>query len=250
MILKKIIKSFFYLNNKKPLCKVGTLNEESRVNWLEDVLLKIPKGSKILDAGAGEQQFKKFCTHLEYVSQDFAGYNPEDLPSGLQMQKWDYGQLDIVSDIASIPESSQSFDAIMCTEVFEHIINPREALKEFSRLLKKEGVLILTAPFCSLTHFAPFHYYSGFSKYFYEVELEKNGFYSIEIIPNGNYFEYMAQEINRLEYVARQYSSFNINKREKNAINLLKGKLQKLTDSDNGSSELLCFGYHVLARKK
>jgi 2-polyprenyl-3-methyl-5-hydroxy-6-metoxy-1,4-benzoquinol methylase len=62
-----------------------------------------------------------------------------------------YGQLDIVSDIASIPEKASSFDAIMCTEVFEHIINPRDAFTEFTRLLKKDGYLILTTPLQSNT---------------------------------------------------------------------------------------------------
>lgn len=41
------------------------------------------------------------------------------------MVKCDYGQLDIISDIASIPREDESFDAEMCTEVFEHIVNPR-----------------------------------------------------------------------------------------------------------------------------
>lgn len=249
MNLKKIIKKYFFKNELQS-ATVGTLNESTRVNWLEGILSKIPKGSTILDAGAGEQQFKKFCTHLEYVSQDFGQYKPEVLNSGLQMEKWDYGKLDIVSDIASIPVDNESFDVVMCTEVFEHIINPIEAIAEFSRILKKEGSLIITAPFCSLTHFAPFHFYSGFNRYFYETELGKNGFEIIELTPNGNYFEYLAQEINRLPYMVKQYSQNTINKSELDNISKLKTLLQKLSDNDLNSSELLCFGYHILARKK
>jgi ubiquinone/menaquinone biosynthesis C-methylase UbiE len=250
MNIKKTIKHFFFKTKIQPRLTVGTLNERTRVDWLKNVLAEIPAGSKILDAGAGEQQFKIFCSHLEYTSQDFGGYNPDKSSSGLQMHKWDYGHLDIISDIASIPAPDQSFDAIMCTEVFEHIINPREALQEFSRLLRKDGYLIITAPFCSLTHFAPHHYYSGFNKYFYEVELEKNGFNPIEIISNGNYFEFLAQEINRLENVAQQYCQLTLNQKEKDTITLLKRTLQRLTDKNNNSSELLCFGYQVLAKKK
>lgn len=229
---------------------VGTLNESTRVSWLEEVLNKIPSGSKILDAGAGEQQFKKFCSHLKYVSQDFAQYKPKDLSSGLQMEKWDYGELDIISDITSIPVEKESFDAIMCTEVLEHIVNPIEAIEEFSRILKKDGYLIITAPFCSLTHFAPHHFYSGFNKFFYEKELVKNGFNIIEIIPNGNYFEYLAQEINRLPYMAKKYSKITLNKSEVTKISHLKVLLQNLSDNDSNSFELLCFGYHILATKK
>lgn len=185
---------------------VGKGNESSRVDWLKQTLLKIPAGGKILDPGVGEQPFRKYCTHLRYMSQDFAQYDPQKVNSGLQMNEWNYGELDIVSDIASIPEPNESFDAIMCTEVLEHIINPREAISEFSRLLRPGGYLIITAPFCSLTHFAPYHFYTGFNKFFYETALNSNKLKIIEIVPNGNYFEYLAQELRRLDFVAKKYT--------------------------------------------
>ncbi|MHB8260646.1 MAG: class I SAM-dependent methyltransferase [Bacteroidia bacterium] len=247
-MVKKIIKKILGIK-PVPQITVGTLNEVTRVNWLENTLKKIPAGSRILDAGAGEQQFKKFCAHLTYVSQDFAKYKPEELPDGLQMEKWDYGTLNIVSDIASIPEADSSFDAIMCTEVFEHIINPRDAVKEFSRLLKKGGYLIVTAPFCSLTHFAPYHFYSGFSKYFYENELKLNGFEIMEVTANGNYFDYLAQEVRRIPSIAEKYSSITASKNERKTINDVLNMLEAYSKKDKDSSELLCFGYHVLAKK-
>ncbi|MGA2913324.1 MAG: class I SAM-dependent methyltransferase [Methanoregula sp.] len=66
--------------------------------------------------------------------------------------------LDIVSENTSIPELDASFDAIMCIEVFEHLPEPILAIKEFSRLLKPDGHLILTAPFCCLTHMAAYYF--------------------------------------------------------------------------------------------
>ncbi len=246
MNLKQKIKSVF---GYKPIpsTTVGTFNESTRVAWLEKTLKKIPEGSRILDAGAGEQPFKKFCAHLKYVSQDFGQYKPEELESGLQMPKWGYAKLDIICDIALIPEADGSFDAIMCTEVFEHIINPREAMKEFSRLLRNDGYLIITSPFCSLTHFAPYHFYSGFNSFFYVEELKKNGFEIIEMIPNGNYFEYIAQELRRLPSISEKYSPGIVLENEK--LKELLFLLEKLSKVDKGSSELLCFGYHVFARK-
>ncbi len=124
----------FGLLNKN-MNTVGTLNERNRVDWITKTLKRIPKGSKILDAGAGEQQFKKFCSHLKYVSQDFAKYNGKGDQKGLQTKIWDNSNLDIVSDITSIPRPNNSFDAILCTEVFEHLPDPSLAIKEFSRLL-------------------------------------------------------------------------------------------------------------------
>lgn len=249
-MVKKIIKKILGIKPYEPEIVVGTKNETTRVNWLENTLNKMPSGARLLDAGAGEQQFKKFCTHLNYVSQDFAQYIPAELNNGLQMEKWDYGKLDIVSDIASIPEPNASFDIVMCTEVFEHIINPMEAMAEFSRLLKNNGYLILTAPFCSLTHFAPYHFYTGFSQYFYKDVLDKNNFEIIEMTPNGNYFEYLAQEVRRIGAFTPKYTNVKLTIDELKSIDKVLKILRKASDNDTISSEMLCFGYHILARKK
>ena len=227
-----------------------TQNEATRIAWVEQQLQKLKPGSVLLDAGAGEQQYKKFCSHLQYVSQDFAAYKPTTTDSGLQIQGWDYGKLDIVSDITKIPRDNQSFDAILCTEVFEHIPDPLAALKEFSRLLKSGGTLILTAPFCSMTHFAPYHYYTGFSKYFYQHHLKENDFEIIELNTNGNYFSYIEQEVNRAPFIAKEYSDQKISLLETMAIKLVSKLLQKLKSTDKGSGELMCFGLHVIAVKK
>jgi SAM-dependent methyltransferase len=228
---------------------VGSHNESTRVTWLEKTLKTIPERSRILDAGAGEQQFKRFCSHLNYVSQDFAQYVPEELPSGLQMAKWDYGKLDIVSDIANIPEPDGSFDAVMCTEVFEHIINPRDAVKEFSRLLRAGGFLVITAPFCSLTHFAPYHFYTGFNRFFYEQELKTNGFEILELSANGNYFEYIGQEINRVPQMAKLYAGDGTTRIERTAMKIVLKMLERFSSKNKNSEELLSYGLHVLARK-
>ncbi len=89
---------------------------------------------------------------------------------------WDNTKLDIVSDITSIPLPDASVDAIMCTEVFEHIPDPIAAVKEFGRLVKPGGYLLITAPFASLTHFAPYHFASGLSRFFYEKHLPDQEF--------------------------------------------------------------------------
>jgi SAM-dependent methyltransferase len=238
-------------SNEKPrMLKVGLHNEAVRHSWVAHALGSIPAGARILDAGAGEQPFKKYCSHLHYVSQDFGRYEPADVSTGLQMGTWSYGTLDHVCDIASIPEADGSFDAILCTEVFEHLADPLPALKEFSRLLRSEGTLLLTAPFCSLTHFAPYHFTTGFSRYWYETHLPANGFEIAELVRNGNYFEYLAQELRRVPDVAQRYAQMKPGWFRKLLFKLSLPILQHLSERDNGSDELLCFGYHVKAIKK
>lgn len=236
---------------KKFIPRVGSGNESTREFWLQKTLGSIHKGSRILDAGAGTQRYRKYCTHLRYVSQDFGEYDGHGDSAGLHAGKsFDYGKLDIVSDIAAIPEPDASFDAVMCIEVLEHLADPIQAIKEFARLLTPNGWLILTAPSCSLTHLAPYHFSTGFNKYWYMHHLPKNGFEIVEITPNGGWFEYVAQEIYRISYVAGRYSKDKPNLLEYLAMFITQKMLLRFSRRDTGSWELLCFGYQIVARKR
>ena len=85
--IRRLIKKIFGEKFETPF--VGTQNEVARILWLEATLKRIPAGNRILDAGAGELSQKKFCTHLNYVSQDFGRYNGLGNNKGLQMLSWD-----------------------------------------------------------------------------------------------------------------------------------------------------------------
>ena len=221
--------------------------QQTREDWLEELLEKIPQGSRILNAGAGKQTYKKICTYLNYQSQYFAQYDGKTL----QIKTWDTSNLDKVSDITSIPEPDASFDAIMCIEVFERLPEPLLAIKEFNRLLKPDEHLILTAPVCSLTYLAPYHFYSGYTRYFYEKHLDDDGFKIIELAENGNFFEFLAQELRRLPSVEKDYTENTVRFGffDYIAQRWLLKTLEQSSKHDHGSKKLLNFGFHVHALK-
>lgn len=226
------------------------LNEqEERDAWVIQQIDRLGDGCTILDAGAGTQRYKKFCSKLNYVSQDFCQYNGEGDGKGLQTGVFDTSGIDIVGNIWDIPVGDSSFDAILCTEVFEHILYPLETIKEFSRILKPGGILILTAPFCSLTHFAPYHYYTGFTKYWYEQVLFDNGFGIESIETHGNYFRWLLQEMFRLRSVSQKYYK-NLNIFNLFSVVFMVGLLNRLSKHSKESEELLCNGYFVVAKRK
>jgi len=173
------------------------INEENRQVWLSKRLGALSPGARILDAGAGELKNRTHCIHLDYVSQDFGEYTGGG-NEGLSSSPWDATKVEICSDITSIPEPDASFDAILCSEVLEHVPEPTHALDEFTRLLKPGGILILTAPFASNVHMAPYHFCTGFSKYWYEHHLSARGFEIRELDANGDWYALLRQEITRL----------------------------------------------------
>lgn len=46
----------------------------------------------------------------------------------------------------AIPYPDKFFDRVLCSEVVEHVLDPREVLKEISRILKDDGILSLSIP--------------------------------------------------------------------------------------------------------
>lgn len=226
-------------------------NEINRNAWLAQTLSSLPEGLRLLDAGAGELRNKKFCSHLNYVSQDICQYdgglsnNPQN---GLQTGNWDTSQIDIVSDITDIPEPDDSFDVILCSEVFEHLPDATKALDEFARLLKPSGLLITTAPFGSLVHFAPYHYATGFSKYWYEHHLPLRGFHIEKLISNGDWFNFLKQELLRLPSAARRYGDWCW------PLAYLFSGIALLyliirNNKNQKADDLACFGWHCVAKK-
>jgi SAM-dependent methyltransferase len=234
---------------KFPLIRFGRTNETSRLAWLQRQLAALRPGLRVLDAGAGELRNKVFCAHLEYVSQDFCLYEGKGDGSALQTGRWDTSRIDIVSDITAIPAPDASFDVVLCTEVLEHVSDPLAALREFARLLKPGGRLILTAPFCSLTHFAPYHFVTGLSRYWYEKHLADLQCTVVEVSPNGGWLDFVAQELWRLPWIGKTYSSRILGWIALACSLPLLGVMRAMAVFDRGSSELLTFGWQFVARK-
>ena len=100
-----------------------------------------------------------------------------------------------------------------------------------------------------MTHFAPYHFCTGFNIYWYKKHLEESGWEILEVQNNGNYFAYFNQELVRLPFVVKKYTkkcSFWIMVKAM----LLGRSLKKFMEVNNSSFELQCFGYFIKAKKK
>jgi len=70
----------FYRSDEKKLKKLLD-NQYCRQEWVRARLSEIPENSVLLDAGRGKQQYKKYCRHLKYFSQDFANFKVNEKES-------------------------------------------------------------------------------------------------------------------------------------------------------------------------
>jgi ubiquinone/menaquinone biosynthesis C-methylase UbiE len=168
---------------------VFSFNQDQRDRWIQQIAPEIKAGATVLDVGAGSAPYRALFKHTLYQTHDFCQLRPEQLLGGKG-----YTPIDYVSEITSIPVPDSSFDCILCTEVLEHVPEPLKAIQEMLRICKPGGCILLSAPLGSGLHQTPFHFYGGYTPYFYKFALESNGASIKSITPNGNFFRLYAQE--------------------------------------------------------
>jgi SAM-dependent methyltransferase len=163
-------------------------NPVFRDRWVAQQADQVPAGTKVLDVGAGSPPYRQLFAHCDYRTQDFAQLDKDQLRYG------GYSRIDYVGDATAIPVPDGEFDLILCTEMLEHTPEPMGVLHEFARIIKPGGQLLLTAPLGSGLHQEPYHFYGGFTPYWYEKFLTESGFEQLHVEPNGGFPRLFAQE--------------------------------------------------------
>ena len=175
----------------------GALTFLDRNNIVRDRAVRewaqgLPSGSSVLDVGAGVAKYRALFAHCQYRTQDHPAVS--------------YGEVDIRSDITSIPLPSASLDAILCTEVLEHVPDPIGAVQEMARLLRPGGRMLLTVPAACRVHRVPTHFWGGFAPDFFAQLLPQSGLAVDELRPLGNWSQFMAQELGRVPQMVREHT--------------------------------------------
>ena len=145
-------------------------------------IIKQHASGKVLDIGCGNKPYEK----------DFLGRIEEYI--GCDIVQSSLQKVDVICNAKRIPLPSEEFDTIFCIQTIEHIDGHQEVLNEASRLLKKDGKIILSAPFYWPLHEVPDDYFR-FTKYGLAYLLRQSGFTVIDIIENGGSWAVAGQSI-------------------------------------------------------
>jgi ubiquinone/menaquinone biosynthesis C-methylase UbiE len=174
----------------------------NRDKWIAEQAASVPAESKVLDVGAGSAPYRALFAHCDYKTQDFAQLRDDQLRHG------GYAPIDFVSEANAIPVPDASFDVLICSEVLEHVPEPITVVREFGRIVAPGGRLILTAPLGSGIHQEPYHFYGGYTPYWYRRFLQEAGFDSITVTANAGTLRHVAQETIRFVRMTRPFGFF------------------------------------------
>ncbi len=154
--------------------------------YVESVAQRLPQGAAILDAGAGESVYKRLFSHCDYKAIDLAvGDN-----------RWNYANLDYIAPLDKMPIPDNTFDAVLCTQVLEHLEWPRECVSEMFRVLKPGGKLYITVPMAQDEHQVPYDFFR-YTSYGLKSICSNAGFREVTTTPLGGFWVRWAQELPR-----------------------------------------------------
>jgi SAM-dependent methyltransferase len=160
---------------------------------------------------------------------------------------------EVLGDVNKMPFQDNEFKAILCTEVLEHLHDPKKAIEEMKRILKPGGKLILTTRFMFPIHDAPTDYFRytefGLKELFKDWEIEN-------FQPEVGSIETIAVLLQRIIFQVK----FKGNKFVKGVLLILVPFfifLQKLVTKeyadirhDNQCKDFMTSGYYIICKNR
>src|SRR3989344_1729186 len=152
-----------------------------------NVAKKYTKG-KLVDIGCGRMPYRRV---LEPLVDSYIGV---DHPKISKLYKSGV-KPEVLADAKSLPFGNNTFDTALLIQVLEHVDSPEEVIKEAARILKPNGILIISVPFFYPLHDMPYdwgRYTSSALKSF----LARASLRIIKIEQQGSFIEFFPQILN------------------------------------------------------
>jgi SAM-dependent methyltransferase len=158
--------------------------EEEIARRVGEFAAGLPRGARLLDAGAGEGQYRDRFPHCRYVGVDL----------GIGDAGWNYEGLDAVGDLLQLPFGDGSFDACLSVVTLEHVTDPRRAVEEMARVARPGAKLLLVTPLEWEVHQAP-HDYFRFTRHGLAHLLGTAGWKVKRLEAGGGFFRLLSRRL-------------------------------------------------------
>jgi SAM-dependent methyltransferase len=153
--------------------------------FVKQAATSLKPGFRVLDAGAGHSPYQKLFRHVHYDAVDMG------------LAYWtDNNTLTYICDLRYIPSDAEVYDAVICTQVLEHVKEPTLVLSELYRLLKPGGYLWLSAPLFYPEHQVPHDYYR-YTQYGLQHLVISVGFIVKQLEPLEGYYGTLAYQMQK-----------------------------------------------------
>ncbi|HEX8856967.1 MAG TPA: methyltransferase domain-containing protein [Thermoleophilaceae bacterium] len=138
-------------------------------------------GARVLDVGAGDAPYRELFEHVDYVTTDWSESPHEQAR-----------EADVIASAERLPVEDQSFDALLFTQVLEHVADPRAVLGEAHRVLRAGGRLFVTVPLVWELHELPYDYWR-YTPASLETLAAGAGFTDVDVQARNDCFTTLAQ---------------------------------------------------------
>jgi SAM-dependent methyltransferase len=123
-----------------------------------------------LDVGCGARPYRSYFDHVaSHKACDFDAQR---------------GDVDFACPADTVPLPDSAVDSILCTEVLEHVPDPLAVWREFFRLLRPGGKVLLTTPMYWPAHELPYDFYR-YPEHGLRRLVEESGFELLTLMPRG-----------------------------------------------------------------
>lgn len=130
-------------------------NKLKKMEKLYNFLIKLI--SPVYDNG-GLNKFIKKNISKDKIAINLGSGNSKIFESVINVDIFDYENVDIVCDIENLPFKDKSIDIVINIAVLEHVKNPEKVVKEIFRVLKENGFIYTGFPFIQGFHASPYDY--------------------------------------------------------------------------------------------
>lgn len=109
----------------------SSIEGDSRIYNMVLALNELADGSQVLDIGCGDMSLSRYKPNLNWTGIDICE-RPGVIPHDLSKPPY--------------PVKAASMDAVVCSEVLEHLFEPLKVIEEANRVLKTGGKFYVTVP--------------------------------------------------------------------------------------------------------